>query len=392
MSLLFTPLGGLKLVNVVNENYQVPIATPVGFKTASLKTIAQHILAPVLPRITELETRNGVGGFTLALAGDVEGSVNFTGQPAITMQVTIPAGRVKAVAVEGLSAALTNLETRLETLEQNPYDVLHAARLTEVETQTAALDGRLDRVEADQTSLDTRLSSLESTTDSRLNAVESGQTTLDGRLDTVEGMQSSHGTRLTALESSQTATDGRLDVLEATDTSLTDRVTTLESGHVALDSRLDAVESEQTSFGMRLTAAENSNTSLDTRVDALETGQTSLDTRMDLVEAAIADLQQNGGGGTVELASWTVVTANTVMQAGGQYLADARNGALTLTVPSGLTAGQGFLIKALGNTVTIARGTNVFAMQGMGPTDDLGLAAGQKAAVVCIGNGELIVI
>lgn len=402
MTLLFTPLDGLKTVTAIDASFEAMVATPGGFKTAPLGLIKTFISAPLETRLRALESRQGNGGVTLTLQGMVEGQVIFTGAQTLELQTLIPDDRLPMSVVQGLSATLGTVNQRLSVLENAPpptadLQPLNEAlsdqdtRLTATEQQLGEADTRLGQVEAQLSAQSAQVQTLQT----QMGSVEGQLSDQALRLQTLEGQSGYDDTELRGrVESLETSTGTQFSGIHQTQsdiqTQLTDHETRLEALETAPgydDSRLSGLIAGLQTDVVRL---DNQDQTASTRLQAVEDAQGALETRVDTLEATVAGLQ--GGGGAVESASFIYVTQNTVMQPGGQYIADARNGTLTLTVPSGLSAGQGCLVKAFGGQVVIARGTHVFAVQGMGPTDDLGLADGQKVAIASIGNNELIVI
>jgi hypothetical protein len=177
-------------------------------------------------------------------------------------------------------AAITALEGRVTV---NEGDILSLTGLittnqnniTSNDSDIAALDGRVTQNEADIAGLSAvDVVALQAEVDANtaaISTINSEQVTQDGRLDSVEATNTSQGTSISSLAAANIAQDTRLDSLEG----LTGDVST---GNVALRTDVDAVTVTADANDIRLDTVEGTitsptigNTALDTRVADLET-------------------------------------------------------------------------------------------------------------------------
>ncbi len=141
---------------------------------------------------------------------------------------------------EPLNAALVDQDARITD---------NAAGIASLVTSVGNLQIEVDAVETDVAALDGRLT----TAETDINNLEAADVVLDGRLDTaepkittLEGQMSTAQADITNLQGRMTTAETDINNLEAADVSLDGRLDTAEATLISLDTRLDTAEANIT--------------------------------------------------------------------------------------------------------------------------------------------------
>lgn len=94
-------------------------------------------------------------------------------------------------------------------------------------------------------------------------------------------------------------------------------------------------------------------------------------------------------GGSGSGFAWQTVTVNTTMSSGNGYNA---NGALSMSLPLAIAAGDRFAVHALGSTVTVLRNGNTITFKGTDVADDVTLAPGETIWLVATAADVLEIV
>jgi hypothetical protein len=407
MTLLFTPLTGMTVIDTVLGSHMLPVLTAGGYKHATIDTLKAYTLGDIPARLTALEGAPPSGSDpstpsieqTLSLAGAVEGSVVLDASALITLNTTIPAGSLSFTHMAGLADWIAGVDTALgdhsAAIKANADALViadgtlrnHSDRITALEsapapvTDLTAVNTQLGDHETRLGLVEPRVLTLEGTAASHSNAV----TSLTGRLDTaepkiatLETTSGNHGTRLSAVETTNASQGTAISALQEADTTLGSRVGAVESVNGTQATAISALQDADTSLGNRLTTAEG-------EIDALQAADLDHATRLGALEAG-----GGGGSGGSGSANWTYVTAAATLTAGQSYLADATNGTFDLTLPTTPAPGDYFAVRAHGGVVGLL--TNGNTIEGLTSGDDVALAAGDTLSLVCGPSNHFLVI
>lgn len=265
------------------EDYQSELPAPTVAAVAAAPATVTFPASPALNDIHTVGTRswkyNGTAWKLVPKTTDtiLEGTSNlyFTdarvaAAPAVTALDT-RAGTIESAATT-LTGRVTTAEGSITTLTSG------------LATEKGRVDAILDASQADKDSFaeivslinsvdtenDTAFAGYVTDNNAAVSAIDTRVTTLEGEMDAAEG-------RLTTVESDISGITGSA-------TSLTGRVDTAESDITALETRAGDIESAATTLAGRVTTAESDITDIETAATALTTRVTTAESDIDALE------------------------------------------------------------------------------------------------------------
>lgn len=245
---------------------------------------------------------------------------------SIDSKVATAANQVLEIAqLTAINSNTDAIETKIDTLHSD--NVVIETKLDSIITQATAINANTDTLESLITSTNTKIDSTNTkldTVNTNLGTLHTDNVTIEGKLDTlhsdvdgVEGLITATNTKLDSVITQVTAINSNTDTVETLITSTNTKLDTANTNLTTINSNVDGLETLVTSTNTKIdtvsTNITSTNTKLDTLhadVDGLETLVTSTNTKLDTLHSDLVTVEGKQDTGNASLSTIATNTGN----------------------------------------------------------------------------------